>query len=575
MNSKNRRHNPLLQLLMFAIILIPVVACVPIAPVMEISQNSQIYELGTSNYVTVPITINVVQGTTISKAQIEANIKRMNEIYNSEVVVFVWDGTINTVPDPDGNNDGAVSGADDRSSVRGNASQNAGGQGVSITVSSGLGANTNGYSTIGGAHGPIVTNSTNGDTWAHEMQHALGQSHGAAQPADEDINGPAPGNGTGWDVNGDGRVTSEDQGYNLWGRASDRTGSKINCTKIYNAAKAIPGAKIKKRPQTALTNPKDTAKSGSAEDSKSDQKNNTGTQSPAAASAKKVDLVSGGLIKDYINKLMKFWVIVSEMPTDNCSYDLCFDYITGGGGDTAPFLGADTRLQFNTSYFVGWEVLAYRWTGSWTPEGSAGPFEPMPLQEAIGNDTGGGWVESFFDVYLTVEINESDPLGWIYSELTGDFDMWLVSEWNDLVAIETFQDESPIFGVNIGDNGTVQTVSINGENVTGTKTMQVNGMSFTPNGNVSIYIDGAMVGWVLANAGGNFSTSITVPNTTKENAILMVMDDSGNGDAAYINIEAFVVIPQPGPIPFGLLPVALVALTLVIFIKSKRKNDIF
>ncbi len=574
MKFKIRKHNPLLQLLLFAIILVPVVAGVPVVPGMEITQNNQIHKLGTSDYVVVPISINVVQGTTISKETIEANIKRMNEIYNCEVVIFVWDGTINTIPDPDGNGDGAVSGADNRSSVRGSASTNAGGSGVSITVSSGLGPNINGYSTVGGAHGPIVTNSTNGDTWAHEMQHALGQSHGPAQPADEDINGAAPGNGTGWDVNGDGRVTSADQGYNLWGRASDRTGDAINCGAIFNASKEIPGAVVKHRPQIIQTKPKNTTKTGVASGPKSDVKNTT----MHSALAPYVDIIGGGLIKNYTTMMLKFWLQIAKMPIDNCSYDLCFDYIPGSGDLGNPFfLNADLRVEFSTWWSGGWEVYVFVWnniTLNWIFTLNFGDFVQniKPRNETISydNDTGSGWVDSFFDVYFDVETTEP----WLVSDLEGIFNMWIVSEWWDMAGPESFLDQTLPVEVNLNSQG-VRTLSISGENVTGTKTMQVTGMLYMPNGNVSLYIDGLYLGSVTADPSGNFSTTITVPNATKDNAILLVMDEVGNGDAAYINTEAFIVIPQPSPIPFGLFPVALVALTLVLFIKSKRKNELF
>jgi len=109
------------------------------------------------NYVVVPIAINKVKGTTLTNEQVEVNIKKMNEIYNSEVVIFVWDGKINEIADPD-NNDGKIANTqDDRTKVRNQAALNADGKGVSITVCEGLGdANTNGITIVGSAHSALV-----------------------------------------------------------------------------------------------------------------------------------------------------------------------------------------------------------------------------------------------------------------------------------------------------------------------------------------------------------------------------------------------------------------------------------
>ncbi|MHA2247911.1 MAG: hypothetical protein ACXADY_23390 [Candidatus Hodarchaeales archaeon] len=112
-----------------------------------------------ASYVVVPLTINKIKGTTLTKVQVENNIKKMNEIYNCEVVIFVWNGVIQEIPDPEGNDNGKIyNSRNTRTRVRNQAAQNANGKGVSITVAEHVGpANTNGITVVGGAHSAIVT----------------------------------------------------------------------------------------------------------------------------------------------------------------------------------------------------------------------------------------------------------------------------------------------------------------------------------------------------------------------------------------------------------------------------------
>ncbi|MHA1264082.1 MAG: hypothetical protein ACTSRS_02505 [Candidatus Helarchaeota archaeon] len=550
----------------------------PIGIATPLEEKKELETLGSSTYVVVPISINVVEGTSISKETIEANIKKMNEIYNCEVVIFVWDGTINTIPDPSkpgGTADGAVTNLDDRTTVRNKASENAGGKGVSITVATDLGDNTNGITIVGGAHSAMVTNSTDGTTWAHEVQHSLGQSHGDAKPADEDLDGDGDkSDDTGWDVNGDGQVTNADRGYNLWGRRSDRTGNDMTSAQhsaILGNASALPGARVKKRPQVVQDNPKVPAKTGVVTDNRSDTVNQTG--SPKVAPF--IDNIIGGIIKNYTAKILKLWLRIAGMVLDNCTYDFYFDYIESMGAPNPWDLGADALVRFIADPVGGWEAWAYMWnnlTLNWVSTGPLGPFWTKPLNETINYDnyTGSGWVESFFDVMIGIEIPETDPFGgWLYGDLEGNFNMWIYSEYWNGISLDILSDQTSKFGVTLLSLP-AETISIKSENVNAGSTMQINGTAFSPNGKVTIYIDGTNISTVTADPTGNFSTTITIPNTPKNNAILMLRDDTGKVDAVYINIKA--VVPEtPAPIPFMYLPVVLIAFGLAIFLNFKRK----
>ncbi len=577
MSSKTGRKKSILILLLIVIMVVPFILNVPASFIIEIQENNELHEAGSSRYVVIPLSINVVEGTKISKERIEANIKRMNQIYNCEVVIFVWNGTVGTVPDPDGTPDGNISGVGSggRRQVRNNASENAGGTGISITVGTDLGPGTNGITTLGNPHGAIVTNATGGETWAHEVQHALGQSHGLAQNATEDINGDAPGNGTGWDINGDGKINFEDMKYNLWGRA-DRIDNLINCSAILNASDDIPGARVKQRPQNIMSPPNTAKKTGIAFDGADDVMN--WTSGLWTALAKFVDIIRGGIIKDYTTGFIKLWLEIANAPIDNCSYIFAFDYLQSSGDHISPYLkDADLIVTFRRNWGVH-EVFMQTWdndSGIWVPSFPGeflAPFNMGQINETINYDDprGSGYVESFFDVMLSIETNH--PL--IFSNLEGSFDMWITCEWNNWEN-PPLSDETQRVEVTLLDLP-IETISIEGENVTAGDTMQVNGTSFTPNGNITIYFEGVLVGNIFADSTGSFYTTITIPNIEKENAILMVIDDQGKADAIYVN--AYVIITDiEEPIPgFELFFVILAFLAIaIIFHQKKAEKNIY
>jgi len=248
----------------------------------------------------------------------------MNEIYNCEVVIFVWDGKINQISDPSkpgGKADGKINNLNERTTIRNKASTNSGGNGVSITICSDLGDNINGYSIIGESHSALVINSTEGDTWAHEVQHSLGQSHGNERQADEDMNGDGKvdSNDQGWDANGDGKITPEDRKYNLWGRKSDRSDNKISPyyhDMIFGNASKVPGAKVKNRPPKSVpakpTGGAKTKKSAGASDNTTDQVDGLKN---ARTDVPHTDIVKCFININYTESFAKFILTLGDNPS--------------------------------------------------------------------------------------------------------------------------------------------------------------------------------------------------------------------------------------------------------------------
>lgn len=572
---QNKKTITSLFLVLTLLAVIPININVPTDFITELNSSQEIYgSQNRPNYVIVPITVNKVEGTALTNEQVEANLKRMNEIYNCEVVIFVWDGKINEIEDPDEIDDGNIDDdVADRTAVRNAASANADGKGVSITVANSLGdANTNGITTVGGAHSALVKSGTDGTTWAHEIQHALGQTHGPARPADEDINGDAPGNGEGWDVNGDGKVTNADKGYNLWGRRSDRTGNTINYDMIDKAATALAGARPKTRPAPIFSgNGQNTTRTGVINDTRGDQANQTKQLKPTETY---IDVINGGITKDYtLQGNIQMFAQIAASPINNCSYYFAIDNLPASGDNRSrDFDGADLLIQFTLD--VGNPLTySYRWnnTGAWMPLEPLPPFETQSLTDTVSydNDTGSGQIESFFDVFLTVDIS-SLP---IINEIEGVFTAWIVTNWSNPTGIEYISDISDKNEI-VLQNNPLETIGVNNDTVKAGGTLLVNGTKFTPNSNVTIYLDGVNITTVKADAKGGFFANITIPaGPGKSSVILMARNTAGKTDAMYINIQG---ISQGGlDIILIVLIIAGVAVAILIaiwFIKKRGEN---
>ncbi|MHA1275933.1 MAG: hypothetical protein ACTSQI_07900 [Candidatus Helarchaeota archaeon] len=572
------------QLLMAIFLLLMVTTVIPMGynlfkpATTKINTDHELNELGhRSTYVTVPITVNKVQGTSLTKAQVEANIKKMNDIYNSEVVIFVWDGVIHEIPDPSkpgGNADGGTPSLDDRTKVRNDAEKNAGGKGVSVTVSSDLGPNTNGMAIVGESHSVIVKSGTDGSTWAHEVQHAMGQSHGTETQADEDMDGDGDvdSQDTGWDANGDGKINKEDRKYNLWGRKSDREDDKINCNVIYGNASVIEGAVNKTRPAPSTVTPGTTKQGGGINDTRGDPKNET--SGATVPDAKHVDLVRGGMLVNWLWPWFKFWLELVSGPLINCTYTIAIDNAPGLGASYKYIEGADIIVEFSMMQGLDGLTFISQWndTMHWFEDILPPiPFEIQNLSEAIDydNSTGSGWVESFFDVMFSVEFISPE-----FAMALGEapFEMWAVSQAFDSQPEAQIVDNS---SKRITDltNLPVQAITVDSDNVTAGQSIQVSGIAFTADSNVVIFIDGTVITTVNTDQFGEFAVNITVPSSmsTINNSIIMARDFTGNGDAIYIDITG---LPSNGGIiGFEYLGVTIGLIGVVIvFLKKKEHN---
>ena len=540
-----------------------------------------------SKYVVVPITINVVEGTSISKETIKNNIKKMNEIYNCEVVIFVWDGRINTVPDPSkpgGKADGKVLDREQRDTVRNDAEKNAHGRGVSITIASDLGTNINGYTIVGGAHSALVRNDTDGTTWAHEVQHALGQSHGSEKQANVDMNGDGKvdSSDTGWDVNRDGRIDNNDKKYNLWGRRSDRTGNEMTPAQhnaIFGNASALPGARIKNRPApSTLGKGKNTTKTGVVNDTRKDPVNRTSGQ-PSPLS-KWVDIIRGAIVVNYTLKILTFWMQLAAAPIINCTYDFVIDNNESQSDNIHDLTwGADIIIEFSTmTFYQMYQVFLLVWDENmkdWVKYPGE-LFSTFDFNETINfnNYTGSGWVESYCDVIILADVYDPGVPGLnLINDLEGNpFDMWLLARQWDSQLVEPVVFDNTSKEEILLQNKPVETITVNNDTVKAGSLLEVKGVNFTPNSKVTIYIDGTNITTVQTDSNGSFSVNVTVPsNLGKENAILMARDESGKADAIYIDIQG-VAIASSNVLLIAIISVAIIAAIVIVIVLLRKRQ---
>ena len=271
----------------FLVCFIPTTQMITDVIVLESKQGAG----GQGQYVVVPITVYQVEGSTITPQQVQDMIKRLNKLHNCEVVVYVWNGIILPIPDPDGghgsgpgvtgdveypeaNDDGEHG---NLSSAVNNHPMNPTNPGVQIVVCNNI-VNDSGHSVAGGyaysGQGPIVISdhcavdpSWGGRAWAHEIGHFYGLDHNGNNESRPNNNGlvtyDSNGDGTvnggdvqGSDGNGDGWVTAADQNYNMYGGFPPGTDyTPTQHSQMFNSAKAIPGAEVRPLPASGRPPP--------------------------------------------------------------------------------------------------------------------------------------------------------------------------------------------------------------------------------------------------------------------------------------------------------------------------------
>jgi len=243
---------------------------------------------GQGQYVVVPITIYQVEGSTITPQQVQDMLKRLNKLHNCEVVVYVWNGIILPLPDPDGGHGSGPNATGDieypetgddeehgnlTGAVNGHP-MNPTNPGIQIVICNQI-TNDSGHSVAGGyaysGQGPIVISDHcavdpewGGRAWAHEAGHFYGCDHNGNNESRPNNNGLVPydadGDGSkesmGSDGNGDGFVTAADQDYNMYGGLPP--GTKYTPTQhsqMFNSARAIPGAEVRPLPASGRPPP--------------------------------------------------------------------------------------------------------------------------------------------------------------------------------------------------------------------------------------------------------------------------------------------------------------------------------
>ena len=530
------------------------------------------------DYVVMPININVVNGTTVDPAVIRANIDRMNEIYDCEVVIFVWNGTVNTIPDPDGTPDGNLNGnSANFKEVGRNAAKNSGGKGVSITITNQVAPNTNGVCYVGDVHSPIVVAGSNGDTWAHEMMHGFGHSHGPSREADVDMNGAAPGNGTGWDVNGDGRVDFEDQNHILWGRASDRNDTKMTLDQhnmVYVAAALTGGATPKSRPVTTPNNmsvPKQVLL--------------VDPFSPLPLNISKISLTNDS---NWLFGQIEIYGMDGGMPPESF-FDVFLDSDIGGDhGD--PFNdSADIRIrgtitaggapQGNVSFYNNSAIM-------WDPPAMEIPMfvrHLAPQQIHNSSQDGGDYtIDSFFDILFDF------PMTPIFSDNFSDglFNAWAVT-YEGKPEIDQIIVDKSLHMTGSFNPDPRSDIWISSENLVVGEVLVIQGMNFAPNSQIELFLDSLQIESITTDAQGRFHLDHVVTDADAAlhqedlNIILFATDDSGHMDAVYLNIASSPDEgdgdndPPAGSEPgiagyMQIAPIALVSVILL-YVKTHKK----
>ncbi|GAB4322539.1 MAG: hypothetical protein Kow0069_27330 [Promethearchaeota archaeon] len=521
----------------------------PPAPVpAEVAPRSPVSQTGSSGsgqYVVVPLTVNVVNGTTVNNATLAANVAKLNEIYNCEVVIFTWNGTVRVIPDPNGNPDGSGDGTipDDfgnRTSVRGRAATNAGGKGVSVTLAKSLGDdNLNGITVLGEAHSALVRSDADGSTWAHELQHALNQTNGQARPADEDLDGDGSKVGDyGWDVNGDGNVTNADRWYNLWGCRQDRLGNNMTALQhamIFGNASRLPGANVKTRPASSSSS--GTAFHGGTRgaewadpfaDSLAD-----GSPFPWANPA---DLIGAGLAITFDSSgaatSLAAWTTASAWGLEPVQYDVYLDsdLDSGTGSNAQGEVGADWRVYTYSDFTGALFSRLYWWnqsSSSWDAVGLGEPGWFVQKVETVGNCTGSG--PNGFSVGSSRATFNATFAGLLP---TGWGRAWATSLLPGEVA---FTDSTEAATIWLGPHA--PSIFASGENLTLGTTARINGTHFAPGSTVALLLHGYPVGGNATGSSGEFALEFNVTGVPPtNNAILVAFDPLGGADALYVNV---------------------------------------
>jgi hypothetical protein len=514
-------------------------------------------------YVTIPLTINIVNGTDISLEEIHKNIEELNEIFKNNSLgqpsaIFMWDYQIHVIADPEGDDDGVIEyAAESRDRVRAAAEDSAQGKGMSITVCNSAGQpDLTAITNIGESHGIILTVGTDGSDWAHELQHALGFDHGPVEEADEDMDGDGDIDfyDRGNDADGNGAIERADRNYNLWG---------IKRTRLYNGQfLTASDFDIEQTYHTSMRRLGNNFFHGwgvvsglGVHDNRSDTLNST---SGLVEEKSCVDLISSKIRVNITTKelaLEFYWAHKLVAPIeDNCSYDLCIDN-KSSAGDPNPGLYFGADLMFRLSRSAGFlEGSVWRWLepfGIW--EELAFPLSVNPEAEVIEttnyyNDTGSGYVAGIPPSLISASITDPvflDLLG-IASLATGEYQVWGVSRCNSTNVSKYIYDQTEKETVVDLQQPQPLLQSLTPASVAAGSNLTLNATGFPPNANLTLRVGGQNL-TLQANATGNVNANVTVPsNLTSPLTIISVSAANATSIAGYF--QTYSYIPRLDPI---------------------------
>ena len=497
--------------------------------------------------------------------EIQENVEQMNEIFKNNTngrpsAIFIWDYQMHEIDDPEGNDDGVIENdLESRDRARGLAEDSARGIGMSITLCNSAGqpdllAITN----IGESHGVILTTETDGSDWAHEMQHALGQDHGAVTTANEDMDGDEDIDfyDTGCDANGDGVINNEDRDFNLWGIKRTRLFNGILLTAADFRTEQTYHRPIR-RVSNRFLHGYGIVCGLEVHDNASDTINSTsgleGNETNIDLKASKIRLNSTA--SKVASKFQWSHKIV-ESTKDNCSYEICINNKSSLVRDPTPGLYENANIRLSiTTWFGILEAFVWKWDGViWVSI----PGPPITVQETevvetmcFNNDSGSGYVGGVRPSNITATIDN-----FAYLDLLrigglgqGEYDVWGVSQWfynssdlsqyiYDVTETETITDmqvPQPLIE-------SITPISVHrGRNITLTAT------GFVPNANVTIWVDGINASVIKANITGGLNNNITMPPSLNSNLTIISANATAVASiAAYFNI--YSTVPHLRPI---------------------------
>ncbi|MHA1894464.1 MAG: hypothetical protein ACTSX4_08190 [Candidatus Helarchaeota archaeon] len=580
---------------------------------------------GLGQYVVVPITVYQVEGSTITPQDVQDLLARLNKLYNCEVAVFVWNGIILPVPDPNPPSSGGPGSGgsivyptannsqehDNLSESVNNHPMNPTNPGIQLVVCNEI-VNSSGQSVAGGyaysGQGPIVVaqhcasdKEWGGKAWAHEIGHFFGLDHNgnnASRPNNNglvryDSNGDGVVNGSdveGSDGNGDGFVTVEDQNYLMYGGFPPGTElTPVQHSLIFNAAKAMPGAQIRTLPRSGTppcppnipvqisgnrsakpvnqSGPVPTNKHRNVDLQKYTMFRNLSAENPVV---KVVIHLNGSIIND---PDFKYGFIIANNVTIPPDTEYNVTYTDGGLYFSNRTIGAsnwNNFIPFPNELSIEFNVSSDFLTGDMN---LTSEYNQTQLDEIVNNTD---FNEAIHNSTLTISLNGSFVNSMFGNDVSGE------ASYNHNITIFASQIDD---GDLINDNITTSNAYLG--NITGVpyiltsfdhanpgNNITISVFGFSPNVAINITLDGEIILSTITDATGNATLSYIVPEKSTDHYVLAVMDEDNHTSAMYLHIQqAETPSTSTPPIPgFEFLFIMLGLSVVCIMVWSFRRR---